>query len=194
MAKAESALEAQCSPPKTMWRDKLDTTLLTIMALAFFVRLFAILVFPSLHHPDENYQTLEQAHRFGFGYGVETWDFEEGIRSLVIPYLLAGVFSLTAPILGGPQGYIYTAQILLAAVSLLAVAAAYRMGLNTSRTHALVVGIVAATWFELVYFSFRPLTEALSTDFLIVALSLASVSGDNLTSKRLVLIGLCLSI
>jgi phosphatidylinositol glycan class B len=75
-------------------------------------------------------------------------------------------------------------------MSLLVVASAYRMGLATSRIHALVAGVVAATWFELVYFSFRPLTEAISTDFLIAALSLASLSAANPTFKRLVLAGL----
>jgi phosphatidylinositol glycan class B len=78
--------------------------MISIIALALAVRLIAIFLFPSLHHPDENYQTLEQAHRLVFGYGVKTWEFEDGIRSLVIPYLLAGVFWLTDSVLRGPQG------------------------------------------------------------------------------------------
>ena len=45
----------------------------------------------------------------------------------------------------------------------LGVAAVYRMGRRTSPTHALMAGLVAATWFELVYFAGRPLTGDLVT-------------------------------
>jgi phosphatidylinositol glycan class B len=68
------------------------------------------------------------------------------------------------------------------------------MGLRTSRTHALLVGLVAATWFEMVYFSFRPLTEAVSYDFLLVSLSLSSVPPKELSWQRLVLIGFCIGV
>ena len=47
-----------------------DRTLLILLALAMLVRLAAIIAFPSLHHPDENFQLFEQAHRIAFGYGV----------------------------------------------------------------------------------------------------------------------------
>ena len=33
---------------------------------------------------------------------------------------------------------------------------------RTSRTHAVIAGLVAATWFEFVYFAFRPLSESLA--------------------------------
>jgi hypothetical protein len=68
------------------------------------------------------------------------------------------------------------------------------MGLRTSRTHALIVGLVAATWFELVYFSYRPLTEAISSNFLIVALAVASRPPDKLTRRHLITIGFCLAV
>jgi len=50
------------------------------------------------------------------------------------------------------------------------------MGKRTSPTHALIAGFVAATWFELVYFAGRPLSEAVATTVLLIGLSLASVS------------------
>ena len=103
------------------------------------------------------------------------WEFRDGIRSPVLPYLLAGLFRLGERVAGGPEGYLLVARAALAAISLLGVAAVYRMGQRTSRTHALMAGLVAATWFELVYFAGRPLTEAVATTFLVVALSLASV-------------------
>jgi hypothetical protein len=171
-----------------------DRTLLAVLGLALVVRLAAIIAFPSLHHPDENFQLLEQAHRIAFGYGVVPWEFRDGIRSPVLPYMLAALFWVAERVVGGPQGYLLVARAVLAAISLLGVAAVYRMGQRTSRTHALMAGLVAATWFELVYFAGRPLTEAVATTFLVVALSLSSVPPERLQFRRLMAIGVCLGL
>jgi phosphatidylinositol glycan class B len=171
-----------------------DRTLLALLGLALLVRLAAIIAFPSLHHPDENFQLLEQAHRIAFGYGVVPWEFRDGIRSPVLPYMLATLFWVAERLVGGPQGYLLVARAALAAISLLGVAVVYRMGQRTSRTHALMAGLVAATWFELVYFAGRPLTEAVATTFLVVALALASVPPERLQFRRLMAIGFCLGL
>src|SRR5580693_7188614 len=83
-----------------------DRTLLILLALAMLVRLAAIVAFPSLHHPDENFQLFEQAHRIAFGYGVVPWEFRDGIRSPVLPYVLAGLFRVGDKAFGGPEGYL----------------------------------------------------------------------------------------
>jgi phosphatidylinositol glycan class B len=171
-----------------------DRTLLILLALAMLVRLAAIVVFPSLHHPDENFQLFEQAHRIAFGYGVVPWEFRDGIRSPVLPYVLAALFWLGERLVGGPEGYLFVARSALAAISLLGVAAVYRMGQRVSQTHALMAALVAATWFELVYFAGRPLTEAVATTFLVMALSLASVPPERLGFRRLAAIGFCLGL
>jgi GPI mannosyltransferase 3 len=165
-------------------------TMAAILALALSLRVLAIFSLPSLHHPDENFQMLEQAHRLAFGYGVVPWEFQYGMRSLVVPYLLSKVFGLTEPLFGGPEGYIHSAQVLLAGLSLIGVAAVYRMGLRISSVHAFLLGLVAATWFEMIYFSFRPLSEGLSWNFMLVALALASVQQNELSWRRLIAIGL----
>jgi phosphatidylinositol glycan class B len=171
-----------------------DRDLLILLGLALAVRLAAIVVFPSLHHPDENFQLLEQAHRIAFGYGVVPWEFRDGIRSPVLPYVLAALFRLSEPVVGGPEGYLLVARAALAALSLIGVAAVYRMGRRTSQTHAVMAAVVAATWFELVYFAGRPLTEAVATTFLVVALSLASAPPKHLGFRRLAAIGFCLGL
>ena len=171
-----------------------DWVMLGFFVLAFLVRLAAILEFPSLDHPDENFQVFEQAHRFAFGYGIVPWEFVTGIRSPVLPAVFAVVFRLSAPVVGGPEGYLIVARLTLAAASLLAVAAVYRMGRRTSPTHALIGGLVAATWFEFVYFAGRPLTEAVATIVLLCALSLASIATANFTFRRLVAIGFSLGL
>ncbi len=171
-----------------------DRTLPAVLALALALRLAAIIAFPSLHHPDENFQLFEQAHRIAFGYGVVPWEFREGIRSPVEPYGLAGLFWLGEKVVGGPEGYLAFARAVLALLSLVAVAAVYRMGQRVSATHALMAGLVAATWFELVYFAPRPLTEAVATTFLLTALALATVPSERLHFRRLFVIGFCLGL
>ena len=174
--------------------DAPDWTLWGILAGALVLRVAAILAFPSIHHPDEDFQIFEQAHRWAFGYGIVPWEFVVGIRSPVLPLIFAAVFKLAAPVVGGPQGYLLVARLLLALSSLAAVAAVYRMGRRTSMTHALIGALVAATWFEIVYFADRPLTGAVATTVLLVVLSLASVPGGAFTPRRLVAIGFSLGL
>ncbi len=166
--------------------------LILILATAAAVRVAAILVFPSLNRPDENFQVFEAAHRIAFGYGIKTWEFDDGMRSLLLPVLFARIMLVADQLGAGPAVYIAVLQLLLAALSLMAVAAIYHMGLRTSQTHALVAGLVAATWFEIVYYSFRPLTEAIATDFLLAALALSCVPDGVYNRRRLIGIGFCL--
>jgi len=175
------------APAATSWQR----TLACILGVAMILRVCALLVFPGLHHPDEVFQILEQAHRLAFGYGITPWEFQDGIRSMVIPIALSKIWAVTEPIVGGPQGFIILARLLVAALSLTTVVAIYRMGLRTSPTHGLLAGVVAATWFEIVYFSFRYATEAIAFNFLVIALCLASVPTRDLTARRLMLIGFC---
>ncbi len=166
-----------------------DWALITLLVLALLVRVAAIIEFPSLHHPDENFQLLEQAHRYFFGTGFVPWEFSVGSRSPVLPFMLGLVFTAAEPLVGGPEGYIFVARLLLALSSLAGVIAVYRMGQRISPTHAILGGLVTATWFEFVYFAGRPLTEAVATTVLLVGLALASVSEREFSGKRLIFIG-----
>jgi phosphatidylinositol glycan class B len=170
---------------------KYDWTLIGLLLGALLVRLAAIVKFPSLHFPDENFQLFEQGHRYFFGRGLVPWEFTVGSRSPVVPFLLGLVFAAAEPLTGGPEGYLFVARLLLALSSLAGVAAVYRMGQRVSPTHAVLGGLVTATWFEFVYFAGRPLTEGLATTVLLVGLSLASVSERELIGRRLTYIGFC---
>jgi GPI mannosyltransferase 3 len=168
-------------------------TLIVLLLLGALLRIIAIIEFPSLYHPDENFQFLEQAHRLAFGYGIRTWEMRDGIRSLLLPSLFAKIFLLSNWLWGGPGGYIIAARLTLATISLVPIGAVYFMGLRRSRTHALMAGLVVATWFEFVYFSIRPLTEAIATTVLLVALALATTTKPNLSPRRVFAIGFLLA-
>ena len=164
-----------------------------LLVLAFAVRATDFFAFPSLHCPDEVFETLEPAHRIAFGYGIKSWEFVDGIRSMVFPYFLAGLFRLSSTVFGGPEGYITFSRLTLALLSCLPVAAIWRMGKRESPAHALIAGVVAATWFEQAFFSFRTLNEAVACDFALTALALASRPAAAFTGRALAAIGACLA-
>jgi hypothetical protein len=180
--------------PKAGDRSDSNWNLPALLALAFVLRVVVALSFPSLHHPDEAFQLFEPAHRLAFGWGVNTWEFVDGIRSLVPPAGLGTVMRATEAVVGGPTGYIDAVRVALAALSLIPVATVWYAGRRESHTHALLGALIAATWFEIVYFSFRPLTEALACDFALTALALASPPNRNLSLRTLAAIGLCLAL
>ncbi len=168
--------------------------LLGLLALAGALRLYVALAWPSLLHPDENFQFLEQAHRLAFGYGVTPWEFHDGARSLLIPWLLCRLFALVGRLAAGPEPYLLAAHLLLAMLSLLTVAAAYAAGLQRSPRHALIAGLVAATWFQIVNFADRSLSEAMAANFLVGAVALASVPGAGDSRRGTLLLGACLAL
>lgn len=45
---------------------------------------------------DEIFQTLEQAHRLAFGYGLVPWEFKQGARSWILPGILAALMKALA--------------------------------------------------------------------------------------------------
>ncbi|BAT61779.1 alg9-like mannosyltransferase family protein [Variibacter gotjawalensis] len=167
-----------------------NLVLAALLVFALALRIVSFLYLPGPHFPDEVYQSFEQAHRWAFGSGVLPWEFRTGIRSPVLPGLLSGLFAIVEPWVGGPIGYLVVARTFLAGLSLVAVAAVYRMGLRESIMHGVIAGFVAATWFEIVYFAGRPLTEAIATTFLVVGLALATPT-QAFSIQRLVAIGAC---
>lgn len=131
------------------------------LATAWLLRLGLGLVLPRYHHPDELFQYYEQAHRIAFGSGVVPWEYRDGIRSWLLPGILAGLMKLSAPI-GGSVTYFALSKALWSTVSLGVVAVAFLWGRHAAGLLAGLVGAaIAAIWFELVYFGPAALTESI---------------------------------
>ncbi|RKP10000.1 Alg9-like mannosyltransferase family-domain-containing protein [Thamnocephalis sphaerospora] len=58
------------------------------------LRLVNALYLQTYAYPDEHWQALEVAHRSAFGYGYLTWEWREGIRSVLHPSVFAGLYRL----------------------------------------------------------------------------------------------------
>jgi hypothetical protein len=160
-----------------------------IFICALSVRMAVPVLLPGIHYPDEIMQSLEQAHRLVFGYGLVPWEFRDGARSWLLPGLLAIPMWLGDALAPGTDTYRYLAQAVIAALSASTVVVAYWWGLRFSRWHGVLAAIVLCTWFELVYFGARALGEVAGAAFLFAGAFLCSGPRD---ARRAFLAGLCL--
>jgi phosphatidylinositol glycan class B len=140
------------SPPQE--KIAAHAALVALLSLALILRLVVTFEFPNINHPDEIYQTIEQALRLTTGAGIVPWEFKRGIRSWVLPGLFAGLMDLSR--LGGraPDNYLAVIHTFMDLVSLIPVACGFFWGLRAfGLGGAILVGWVTATWAELIYFA-----------------------------------------
>jgi phosphatidylinositol glycan class B len=123
-------------------------------------------------HPDEIFQMEEPAHRLAFGYGVISWEWRDGIRSWVFPYLFSLLMRGFGPS-AGSAGYVFAIKLLLSTASLSVVLTGYYWVRRISgEVAALVAAFACAIWYQLAIYASHPLSEVLSTNFLLPGLYL----------------------
>ena len=147
-----------------------------VLVLAFAARAAIALSGDFLLHADELYQVLEQGHRLAFGNGLVPWEYFYGVRSLLLPLVIAGtlmVFDVFG--LGQPVWYVDGVKLLFCAISLLIPAGMYffarqHFGETTGR----IAMLAGAFWYELVGFAHKPLAEFMATGLLLAALAVCT--------------------
>ena len=163
-----------------------------LLFVAFLLRLYGYLNYPNIHHPDELYQYLEQAHRLIFGYGIIPWEYREGVRSWLLPGSLAGLMKLSG-ILGftRPDAYLFLIAAVLSALSLSVVVTGF---LWAYRVRGIVAAFITAAlcsiWFELIYFAPKSLTEVVAAHLLVIAVYLVWPGHPVTSWRRLFVAGL----
>ncbi|OWR46590.1 hemicentin-1 [Danaus plexippus plexippus] len=63
-------------------------------AVILAVRILSVFLVQTWYVPDEYWQTLEVAHKYAFGYGALTWEWQKGIRSYLYPSVVAVLYSV----------------------------------------------------------------------------------------------------
>ena len=167
------------------------------LAIALFLRVVIFLLFPSIYYPDEIFQSQEAAHRLAFGTGVITWEYRFGMRSWVLPSLIAGIMKCTAWLSSGSSGYIFGICLFFSLLSLTVVWFSFswcRQYLGMK--YALLAGFTTAIWYELIYFGPRTFNEFVAGNLFLPAIYLGSVKQHQaMESKwRLLLIGMLLGL
>lgn len=120
-------------------------------------------------HPDELMQYLEQGNRLATGHGAVPWEARFGLRNALIEQFLALFLWIGHALSPGTLFAMYLARGAFAALTLLALPAAWRLGALCSARHALVALFVAAVWWESVLFSELLLSESLAAALLLLA-------------------------
>ena len=134
--------------------------LAALLILAAVLRVAAAWT-PAVHHPDEIFQYLEQAHRLVFGYGYIPWEYRDGMRSWLVPGLFAAPMRLGSVLPG--DAYLLLPRLAVALATVGIVWGVWRIGARESRVHAWLAAAVAAIWYDQVYFAAHTLTETIAT-------------------------------
>ena len=171
------------SAKRIFWSALLLAALLRVVAsIPFMVNWF-----------DEIWQYLEPAWHLVTGPWVQTWDFRDGLRSWLIPELLSVPMGIGHWLAPETTLHLLVTRLALAALSLVIVGGAVSLGLKLSRLHGIVAGFIAATWFELVYFAPRALSEPIGLALLMGAVWIL-IAGRGPGPRQFALAGLLMGL
>jgi GPI mannosyltransferase 3 len=161
-----------------------------VFLIAFAARLLPVLWLPGINHPDEVFQSVEQAHRLVYGIGIVPWEFDYGVRSWLMPGVAAGLMEAARLVGDGPDYYLPLIGMAFAALSAGAVLCVYLWG---RRLFGIAGGIAAAVvpgvWIDCVYFGPRTLSEVVAAHLLVIATYLVTPDFHAPSRQRLVIGG-----
>jgi phosphatidylinositol glycan class B len=148
-----------------------EVGLAMVVGLAILLRLQPILAMPSAVWPDEIFQTAEPAHRLVFGSGLVAWEFQLGVRSWLLPGIIAGLMELSRLIGDGPDYYLPVIATAFAGLAAAPVVCCFQwcrplFGMGGALLAAFAVAVAA----EPVYFGARTLSETVAGHLLVLAL------------------------
>lgn len=164
-------------PQALMKKQAIDWLFLSlVLGIGFGLRVALALGSEQIHHPDEIFQYLEQAHRLVFGYGYIPWEYRFGIRSWILPGLLAVPLYLCKLFqLDDPHIYVPLIKLLTCFFSVSVIYAAYIIGRNLwSEGAGKLAAVLTCSWYELVYFAHRSTPETLGAYFFMGSFALAT--------------------
>ena len=166
-----------------------------LIALAILVRLVPVLFFPSIIWGDEIFQSTEQAHRLVYGTGLVPWEFELGIRSWILPGLVAGLMEIARLVGDGPDYYLPVIAVAFATLAVIPVVCVFRWCERLAGLPGAVIGgLFVALAPELVYFGARTLAEAVAGHLLIGAIYLLEPTTEAASRRRFVAAGALLGL
>ena len=171
--------------------------LVIFLAIAFFLRMVVFFSFRSIYWADEIFQTQEAAHRLAYGIGVIPWEYQLGVRSWVLPAVIAGLMKCTAWLGSGSSGYVFGTAFFFSLLSLTTVWFAFSWCRQYfGMQYALLAAFTTTIWFELIHFGARSLNELVAGNLFLPAIYLGSLKPDQKPESkwRLLLIGVLLGL
>jgi phosphatidylinositol glycan class B len=118
-----------------------------------------------IYWPDEIYQSIEQAHRLVYGYGLVPWEWVVGARSWAFPGLLGAVLWAGKAVgLSDPDQYLTLVRVTFVAVAGATTLGVFVLARSLGASHAAAIAGAAVFAFgaPIVYFGHRALSEPFS--------------------------------
>ena len=175
---------ADCTPVHSPITSSALVGLVALVVAAIGLRFVPIVITPSINWWDEVFQTTEQAHRLIYGYGLVPWEFQLGMRSWLLPSLVAGIMEISRLVGDGPGYYL---PAIATVFGLLASAPVICCFLWARRSFALPGAFAGAAAVaiapELIYFGSRTLSEVVAAHTLVIGCYLLD-SGYRVESRR----------
>ncbi len=145
--------------------------IILVWSIALVIRILSAIFSKGYIHADEQYQSIEIAYNEIFGFGKIPWEFIDGARSWVYPYIVIGIFKLMIYFGASTiETYLIGVRLFSGFVSMISVIVAYFFG---KKLYNKSVGIIAsgfiAIWFDFVFWSVRTMTDSLAMNFFFLA-------------------------
>jgi GPI mannosyltransferase 3 len=120
--------------------------------------------------PDEIHQSLEQAHRAVFGYGLVSWEFRDGARSWLFPGSIAALWKLVSMLgVDSSMVLVVLARLAMAASSVVAIIYASKLAaVSGGKRAAIAAAVILATLPPSVVFAYRAMSETASAPLIVI--------------------------
>ncbi|MCE7744840.1 MAG: phospholipid carrier-dependent glycosyltransferase [Candidatus Heimdallarchaeota archaeon] len=163
--------------------------IILIWFAALVIRILAAIFSKGYIHPDEQYQSIEVAYNEVFGFGKLPWEFIDGARSWLYPYIVVGIFK-TMIFFGASniETILIGVRLFSGLMSMITVVVAYFFG---KKLFSKFVGIIAsgfvAIWFDFVFWSTRTMTDSIAMNFFFLAAYLVYciIQKENENTKKI---------
>lgn len=150
----------------------------TLLLLAALPRVGLACFEHGVNQPDEVFQMLEPAHRWVYGYGIQSWEFQDGARSWLLPGLLGLLWKAMVFLgLSDPLIIVPLLRVPFVAAAVYSAYLAARLAATLSGRAASVLACLFSAFMPLaLMLDFRTTTEAASAPIVLLAI-LAAVDG-----------------
>jgi hypothetical protein len=145
--------------------DRLSGLLAVVtLLLGLMLRLGLACWEQGIYYPDEIHQSFEPAHRLVFGYGFVSHEYQVGLRSWLLPGVLAGLLWMADTLgLHRPSQYLAAVHTLIALGGLSSAGAAAWLALPAGgRGGARIAAAAVAMSAPMIYLSHRGLSESVT--------------------------------